>query len=121
MNRLLKLSGIALVVILASMHIESCTKSKTSSNSSTAPGTAMFWMSDNHFVSTPVLIVVQGVKDTQSITQIYHVQPACSAAGCVELTLNPGTYNWSWVDHGGAIKSGVVIVNSNQCNPIQVN
>jgi len=114
----LKLSGITLVVIIAGVYLQSCTKPKPSNTTTAAQGTAMFYTEE----STnwlPIVVTIQGVNGTQTITQNYSSQPDCSAAGCAVFSQNPPTYTYSYSpSQSGA--TGVVIVTSNQCTATQV-
>jgi len=111
MKPFLKLTCIALVVILAGVHIQSCTKP--------AKGTAMFWCSNPNYSPHPV-IAIQGINGTQTITQIYSSQPDCSATGCAVFSLDPGTYYWSVRVGNFAGPGGSVYVASNNCSATQI-
>ena len=115
----LKLSGITLVVIIAGVYLQSCTKPKPSNTTTAAQGTAMFYTEE----STnwlPIVVTIQGVNGTQTITQNYSSQPDCSAAGCAVFSLDPGTYYWSVRVGNFAGPGGSVYVASNNCSATQI-
>ena len=95
-----------------------CKKEDRSSPSTT--GTGMFW-ANGLGVGMPLTVTIQGVSGSQSITSSYSTQPTCSATGCAVYTLNPGTYNWQYIDSRTNQGTGTITITSGNCTQQRVN